>query len=52
VAERAVWLGNDEVHYTKKWENKDIDDLKTLINLVMSIIHNNASYEQLLDDMP
>lgn len=23
-AELAVWLGNDESHYLRKWENKDL----------------------------
>lgn len=33
MAERAVWLGNDETHYVRKWEDKDIQDLKNLIDL-------------------
>lgn len=33
VAERATWLGNDETHYVKKWEDKDLSDLKDLIAL-------------------
>ncbi len=33
TAEKAVWLGNDEAHYIKKWEDKDIADLKVLIRL-------------------
>lgn len=52
VAERAVWLGNDEVHYTKKWDDKDIEDLKLVLDLVVSIIQNNARYTALLEDMP
>lgn len=32
VAERATWLGNDETHYIRKHEDKDIEDLKRLIN--------------------
>ena len=27
VAKRALWLGNDETHYLKKWVAHDIDDL-------------------------
>src|SRR6266849_760677 len=34
-AERAVWLGNDETHYARKWEEKDLDDLKRLIGLTV-----------------
>ena len=26
IAKRAAWLGNDETHYTKKWEEKDLND--------------------------
>ena len=32
---RATWLGNDETHYVKKWIDKDIEDLKTLIDLTV-----------------
>lgn len=35
TAERASWLGNDETHYVRKWEDKDVNDLKTLIDLVI-----------------
>lgn len=31
LAKRASWLGNDHAHYTKRWEDKDIRDLKRLI---------------------
>jgi drug/metabolite transporter (DMT)-like permease len=27
VAARATWIGNDETHYVRKWEDKDIKDL-------------------------
>ncbi len=35
VAKRAVWLGNDETHYARKWDGKDLGDLKTLIELTL-----------------
>jgi len=35
VAERAVWLGNDETHYVRKWDDKSIVDLKILIDLTV-----------------
>ena len=31
TASRAAWFGNDQTHYEKKFENKDINDLKTAI---------------------
>lgn len=33
TASRAAWLGNDESHYMKKHEDRDINDLKKLIEL-------------------
>ena len=33
LARRATWLGNDETHYIRKWEDRDIHDLKNLIDL-------------------
>ena len=26
------WLGNDQTHYTQRFENKDISDLKNFID--------------------
>lgn len=40
ISKRAVWLGNDETHYIRKWEDKDINDLKVLINLSVNFIQN------------
>jgi hypothetical protein len=31
-------LGNDELHYVRKWENKDINDLKKLIDATLHYI--------------
>lgn len=38
MAKRAVWLGNDETHLVREWENQDIQDLKKLINLTVHFI--------------
>ena len=46
-ATRAAWLGNDETHYLRKWEGKDVKDLKTLIDLTvhwMLMQHLTAQY--------
>ena len=51
VAVRAVWLGNDETHYIRKWENKDISDLKTLIGLTIHYIESEIQAEILLEEM-
>ncbi len=38
MAERAIWLGNDETHYVRRWADKDIKDLKNLIDLTVYFI--------------
>jgi hypothetical protein len=38
VAKRALWLGNDETHYLRIWQDHDIDDLIILIRLTISWI--------------
>ncbi|MFY9328808.1 MAG: hypothetical protein WAO76_12465 [Georgfuchsia sp.] len=50
-AKRAAWLGNDESHYVRKWEDKEIKDLKILIELTMAWIRNHVLTAQYLADM-
>lgn len=38
VATVATWLGNDETHYYKRFEDKDVSDLKKYIDGVVSYI--------------
>ena len=52
VAKRAVWLGNDETHYIRKWEQKDLKDLKKLIDLTVHWMEAEALTKELLIDMP
>ena len=52
VAKRAAWLGNDETHYVRKWEGKDINDLKGLISMTVSWIELERQTLQLQIDMP
>ncbi len=35
ILERATWLGNDQSHYNKLFEDYNVDDLKELIDLIM-----------------
>jgi len=51
-AERAVWLGNDETHYVRRWEDKDIQDLKALIELTVSWVNSHLLTDQYRKDMP
>jgi hypothetical protein len=52
VAERAVWLGNDETHYQRRWINKDLADLKTMISLVTHWIEMEHLTAEALNSMP
>ena len=52
VAKRAVWLGNDETHYLKKWEGKDLEDLKRLINLTVHWFEMENLTQEVINDMP
>ncbi|HTA82570.1 MAG TPA: DUF4145 domain-containing protein [Bacteroidia bacterium] len=52
VAKRAVWLGNDETHYVRKWETKDLTDLKNLIDLTLTMIQAESDFEELKISMP
>jgi hypothetical protein len=52
VAERAAWLGNDETHYLRKWEDKDINDLIDLIDSVGNWIVIHLKTEHLKKTMP
>jgi len=52
VAQRATWLGNDETHYVRRWEDRDVKDLKKLIALTVNLIESEALTAQALLDMP
>lgn len=50
-ARRATWLGNDETHYLRKWADKDLEDLKTLVSLTVSWINTNLLTAKYLNEM-
>lgn len=52
IAKRAAWLGNDETHYVRKWEGKDLDDLKKLITLTLHWIEIEKLTADVIKDMP
>jgi len=51
MAERAIWLGNDETHYVKKWLDKDIKDLKNLIDLTVYYISTAIKSKRYSEEM-
>lgn len=52
VASRAVWIGNDETHYVRRWEGKDLNDLKKLIDLTVHWIEMETLTKSFEEDMP
>ena len=52
VAKRAVWLGNDETHYIRKWADKDVNHLKQLIELTIKWIESEVETERVLQEIP
>jgi len=51
-AARAAWLGNDEAHYVRRWEDKDVSDLKKLIRLSVNWVDSVLLTEEYTRDMP
>ena len=51
TSKRAVWLGNDHTHYVKKWEGKDLSDLKILLKLCVNWIESELLTEQFVISM-
>jgi hypothetical protein len=51
MAERATWLGNDETHYVRKWDDKDLQDLKNLIDLTVFYISMSIKASRYMEEM-
>ncbi len=51
VAKRALWLGNDETHYLRKWKNHDVSDLITLIRLCINWIEIDTLSQSYVEEM-
>lgn len=50
-AHRATWIGNDETHYVKIWECKDVTDLEKLIKITMSYIEQEILADTYINEM-
>jgi hypothetical protein len=51
IAKITTWIGNDEAHYTRKWEDKDIEDLKKLIEVTVHFISMDIISKKYLGEM-
>jgi hypothetical protein len=52
TASRAVWLGNDETHFVRRWIEKDLKDLKLLIGLTVRWIEMEKMTQEIIGNMP
>jgi len=52
VSKRALWLGNDETHYLKKWDQHNINDLITLIKLAINWVEIERLSNDFIEEMP
>ncbi|TDL92113.1 DUF4145 domain-containing protein [Vibrio vulnificus] len=51
MAKRATWIGNDEAHYNRKWEGKDVSDLKRLIEVTVHYISMEITTKKYIIEM-
>ena len=48
-AERATWIGNDELHYIRKYENLDIEQMKVFIHAMVQSIDLEETFRVAAD---
>lgn len=51
IAEKTVWLGNDETHYQRQWETKDINDLKKLHQITQHYFLMEIEAKKYIEEM-
>jgi len=52
VSKRAAWLGNDETHYVREWNEENLESLKKLIALTTHWIEMEILTESFEKKMP
>ena len=52
VSLRAIWLCNDETHYARKHKDYNLNDIKKIIDSVVSMIESKMLYNKIIVDMP
>ena len=51
VSERAAWLGNDETHYERIFKDRDLKDLKLLIELTVRWVELEELTKEAIKDL-
>lgn len=52
AAKRAAWLGNDETHYYRAWTERDVSDLRALIDLTVKFVDFSLELDHYVSAMP
>lgn len=52
LAERATWIGNDEAHYLRKFEELDVQNMKHFINAMTTFIDAEIAVQEALEILP
>lgn len=52
LASRAAWIGNDETHYIRKHQDRDITDMKRFINAMVHFIQSELAFQEALEMRP
>lgn len=51
LANCTAWIGNDETHYIREWEDKDLESLKRLLNAVLAKLDSNIKLKKEVENM-
>ena len=51
VASRVIWLDNDETHFVRNWNEKNIKELKNLIMLIVHWLKMEELHKTMLEEM-
>lgn len=46
LAERSVWIGNDETHYVRKHDDLDLEDMKRFIKAMLHYVESELAFEE------
>lgn len=52
LAERAVWIGNDETHYIRKHDNLDLSNMKQFVLAMLHYVEAELTLEKALSVLP
>jgi len=51
-AQKAAWLSDGETHYYRKWGDRDLHDLKVMIDLTVNWIESESLAKKIIEEIP